>query len=139
VKNFYGQAYRLRSKVTQKYLRNSVLLPYRKLGRQNGAKFGQAKRGENRAEFSLQSRLFHDRETIFGQHRRMPDEHYLALRQADQARTDFAIIETELEALHARLARMPTRADLARAALGIMFCTAVLVIAWFEVFWRHCL
>jgi hypothetical protein len=58
----------------------------------------------------------------------------LALRQADQARTDFAIVETELEALHPRLARMPTRADLARTALGIMFCSAVLVIAWFEVF-----
>jgi hypothetical protein len=59
----------------------------------------------------------------------MPDDPAtrLALRQADQARCDFAIIETELEALHARLARMPTRADLARAALGIMFCTAVLV------------
>jgi hypothetical protein len=33
------------------------------------------------------------------------------LRQADQARTDFAIIQTELEALHARLARMPTRGE----------------------------
>jgi hypothetical protein len=31
---------------------------------------------------------------------------------------------------------MPTRADLARAALGIIFCSAALVIARFEVFWR---
>jgi hypothetical protein len=69
----------------------------------------------------------------------MPDEHYLALRQADPARTDFAIIETELEAIHARLARMPTRGDLARAALGIIFCAATLVIGWFELFWRQCL
>jgi hypothetical protein len=42
----------------------------------------------------------------------VPDdpESYLTLRQADQARTDFAIIETELEA-----------ADLAPATLLIAF------------------
>jgi ABC-type transport system involved in cytochrome c biogenesis permease component len=57
----------------------------------------------------------------------MPDRDIrLALRQADQASTDFAILETEIEAIHARLARMPTRADLARAALGIIFCTALI-------------
>jgi hypothetical protein len=54
----------------------------------------------------------------------MPDDS-LTLRQIGQTRTDFAIIEDELEAIHARLARMPTRADLARAVLGIIFCTAV--------------
>jgi hypothetical protein len=32
----------------------------------------------------------------------MPDEHSLTLRQADQARSDFAFIETELETIHAR-------------------------------------
>jgi hypothetical protein len=71
----------------------------------------------------------------------MPDtpETRVTLRQADQARTDFAIIETELEAIHAQLARMPTRSDLARAALGIIFCTAVLVPLGIELFWRHCL
>ena len=42
--------------------------------------------------------------------------------------TDFAIIETELEAIYARLARMATRADLARTALGIIFATIGLVI-----------
>jgi hypothetical protein len=49
----------------------------------------------------------------------VPDdpERHLTLRQADQARTDFAIIETGLESIHARLAVMPTRMDLARAAL----------------------
>jgi hypothetical protein len=48
----------------------------------------------------------------------VPDntEQRLTLPQAEQARTDFAIIETELEAIHARLAVMPTRIDLARAA-----------------------
>jgi hypothetical protein len=55
----------------------------------------------------------------------MPDEHAFTLRQIGQTRTDFAIIEAELEAIHARLARVPTRGDLALAALGIIFCTAV--------------
>jgi hypothetical protein len=72
----------------------------------------------------------------------MPDDEQrlqIALRQADQARTDFAAIESDLEMIMARLARVPTRMELARAALGIIFCTAMIVIAWFELFWRHCL
>jgi hypothetical protein len=49
----------------------------------------------------------------------MPDEDTarLTLRQADQARTDFAIIEDELEAIHARLARLPSRGELWRVCL----------------------
>jgi hypothetical protein len=63
----------------------------------------------------------------------MPDEHSLTLRH--QTRTDFAVIEDELEALHARLARVPTRSDLARAALGIIFSTAVVttLLGWWLV------
>jgi hypothetical protein len=48
----------------------------------------------------------------------MPDEHQLTLRQADQARTDFAIIEDDLEAIYARLAKMPTRSETLKLALG---------------------
>jgi len=68
----------------------------------------------------------------------MPDdpEPYLTLRQADRARTDFAIIEDDIEALHARLARMPTKGDLATAALGI-FCTVTLTLLGIAVFWPH--
>jgi hypothetical protein len=40
----------------------------------------------------------------------MPDENILTLRQADQARTDFALIESNLEFLAGQLARVPTRA-----------------------------
>jgi hypothetical protein len=58
-------------------------------------------------------------------------ESRLTLRQADQARADFAIAETELEAIHARL---PTRTGLARATLIGMLGGASLVIAWIEVF-----
>jgi hypothetical protein len=44
-------------------------------------------------------------------------ERYLTLRQADQARTDFAIIEDELEAIYARVARLPSRGELWRVCL----------------------
>jgi hypothetical protein len=65
----------------------------------------------------------------------MPDpEIRLTLRQVDQARTDFAIIEHELE-IYPRLARIPTRVELARTALAIIFGTAGLVIL-FELLWR---
>jgi hypothetical protein len=67
------------------------------------------------------------------------DEQRFTLHQVDQARTDFAIIEDNLEAIYARLVRIPTRMELARAALGIIFCTTMIVIAWLELFWRHCL
>jgi hypothetical protein len=66
----------------------------------------------------------------------MPDEHSLALRQADQARNDFAAIESDLQFVMAQLARLPTRGDLAKAALGIIISTAALVILWAEAFWH---
>ena len=50
----------------------------------------------------------------------------LTLRQADQARTDFAIIEDDLEAIYARLAQMPTRSETLKLALG---CLAAVVVA----------
>jgi hypothetical protein len=67
----------------------------------------------------------------------MPNVHHLTLRQTDQARTDFAIIEDHLEAIYARLARVPTRVELAWTALMGMIGGAGLVILWFEMFWRH--
>jgi hypothetical protein len=45
----------------------------------------------------------------------MPDQNILTLRQADQARTDFALIN--LEFLASQLARLPTRAYLCRMLL----------------------
>ena len=81
----------------------------------------------------------------------MPDEHPIAapsaprgaealtLRQADQARTDFAAIESDLEAIMERLSRLPTRKELALRPLYIMVGSAGLVIARIELFWRHCL
>jgi hypothetical protein len=45
-------------------------------------------------------------------------EHRLTLRQADQARTDFAIIEDDLEAIYARLAKIPMRSETLKLALS---------------------
>jgi hypothetical protein len=66
----------------------------------------------------------------------MPDENILTLRQADQARTDFAAIQSDLQFIAGQLARLPTRRDLAKTALGIIISTAALVILWAEAFWR---
>jgi hypothetical protein len=66
----------------------------------------------------------------------MSDERILKLQQADQARTDFALIESNLEFISGQFARLPTRRDLAMAALGIIMSTAALVILWAEAFWR---
>jgi hypothetical protein len=66
----------------------------------------------------------------------MPDRNILTLRQADQARTDFALIESNLEFLAGRLARAPTRGDLAKAALGIIFCSAVFTTLFVWIAWH---
>jgi hypothetical protein len=50
-----------------------------------------------------------------------------ALRQADQARTDFAAIESELEVIQVQLARLPTHRGLTKTALGIIFTTMSLL------------
>jgi hypothetical protein len=48
------------------------------------------------------------------------------LRQADQARTDFAAVAFDLEVIQKQLARLPTRRELAGTALGIIFATMML-------------
>jgi hypothetical protein len=73
---------------------------------------------------------------VFGHNVHMSDENILTLRQADQARTDFALIESNLEFLAGQLARVPTRGDLAKAALGIIFCTAVFTTLFVWIVWH---
>jgi hypothetical protein len=46
-----------------------------------------------------------------------PSEHALTLRQPDQAKTDFALLESNLELVMSQLARVPTRAYLCRTLL----------------------
>jgi hypothetical protein len=60
------------------------------------------------------------------------------LRQADQARTDFAIIEDELEAIHKRLSQLPTRNEVWRAAMLGMLGGAVAAVTLIETFARAC-
>ena len=68
----------------------------------------------------------------------MPDnpETRLTLRQADQARTDFAAIESDLKLLMQLIAQLATAADLWRATLLIAFVAAVLGIVGIEGLWR---
>jgi hypothetical protein len=47
----------------------------------------------------------------------MSEEYPLTLRQANQARTDFAAIEGDLQFIMSQLARVPTRAYLCRTML----------------------
>jgi hypothetical protein len=76
---------------------------------------------------------FKDSATLFWHTVSMLDEHQFTLRQIDQARGDLYAIADDLEFLKVQLARLPTRRELARTALGIIFCSAALVILWFEV------
>jgi len=59
------------------------------------------------------------------------------LRRVDQARTDFALIESNLEFIASQLAKQPTRGDLAKTALGIIFCSAVLTTLFVWIAWRR--
>ena len=75
--------------------------------------------------------------TILWHTERMPADPF-TLRQADQARTDFAIIEDELEAIHKRLSQMPTRNEVWRAAMLGMLGGAVAAVTLIEAFARAC-
>ena len=69
-------------------------------------------------------------------------EYRLALRQADKAREDFAILLDELDFLKFQLSRLPTRKEQARTALSIVFATATittLAVLWFTGYWHYCL
>jgi hypothetical protein len=53
-----------------------------------------------------------------GRLRRPPTEYGLTLRQADQARSDFAAIEDGLEFIMAQMSKVPKRRELAWVAAG---------------------
>jgi hypothetical protein len=63
----------------------------------------------------------------------MPDEKLPRFLPAPDISRDLTILRMEVEAIHVWLAQMPTRKILARAALGIIFCTAVVttLFGWF--------
>jgi hypothetical protein len=61
---------------------------------------------------------------------------HLTLRQSDQTRTDFALIESNLEFIASQLAQRPTRGDLDTTALGIIFSTVVLTTLFVWIAWH---
>jgi hypothetical protein len=69
------------------------------------------------------------------------DPERFTLRQAAQARDNFAQVMDELDFVKELIARIPTRRDQAFVPLKIIFgsavLSAVLVIGWIELFWRH--
>lgn len=71
------------------------------------------------------------------------DPERFTLRQAAQARDDFAQIMDELDFVKELIARLPTRRDQAlvplQTMLGSTVLSAAIVIGWIELFWRHCL
>jgi hypothetical protein len=66
----------------------------------------------------------------------MPDEHQLSLRQADQARADFAAIADDLDFIKGQLARIPTWKELARLMLLAMTSGAALTTVLTLIFLR---
>jgi len=64
----------------------------------------------------------------------MINENSFTLQQIDGARTDYALIEANLESVAKQLGEL--RAYIAKAALGIMVGSAAIVILWAEAFWR---
>ena len=58
----------------------------------------------------------------------MPHGYPLTLHQADQTRTDFTAIESELGIIQAQLARLPKRRELAQTALLATLTGAALVL-----------
>jgi len=69
------------------------------------------------------------------------DPERFTLRQASQARDNFAQIVDEVGFVKALLARLPNSGDQAFTPLRIMLGTAILsagpVILWLVAFWRH--
>ena len=65
----------------------------------------------------------------------MSDERTITLQQVDRLRTDIANLESGLEIIMAQLARHPTKGDLAKAALGLMFSTSVIttLMTWWLI------
>ena len=60
----------------------------------------------------------------------------LALRTADQARTDFAARGGDLEFIMGQLAQLPKRKDLSWVALASFLCGAAFATCVSLIFWR---
>jgi hypothetical protein len=66
----------------------------------------------------------------------MQDERAFTLRQVDQARNYFAVLESDLRFIVGQLAAIPTRREVWRLALLATFSGAALTIALAMAFWH---
>ena len=55
--------------------------------------------------------MLYDRVTVLWHHVRMSHDYLLTLRQADQARADFAAMESDFQFIMAQFGRIPTRKE----------------------------
>ena len=66
----------------------------------------------------------------------MTDEHTSTLAKPLKRAPSSRRSRATLQFVMGQLARLPTRRDLAKTALGIIISAAALVILWAEAFWR---
>jgi hypothetical protein len=69
----------------------------------------------------------------------MPDDHHPLMPRRNPEDIDLGAIKADLEFLIERVSLPPTRKEQALKPLYVMIGSAGLVIAWIELFWRHCL
>jgi len=69
----------------------------------------------------------------------LTDDHRPLMPRRNPEDIDLGAIKTDLEFLIERVARLPTRKERALKPLYVMIGSAGIVIAWIELFWRHCL
>jgi hypothetical protein len=67
----------------------------------------------------------------------MPDDQpFMPRRNSEDI--DLHAIKADLEFLIKRISRLSTRTEQALKPLYVMVGSAGIVIAWIELFWRHC-
>jgi len=69
----------------------------------------------------------------------MPDDYHSPMPRRNPEDIDLGAIKADLDFLMERVARLPTRQEQALKPLYVMLGSAGIVIAWIELFWRHCL
>ena len=69
----------------------------------------------------------------------MPDDYHPPTPRRNAEEIDLAAIKADLEFVIERVSRLPTRTEQALKPLHTMVGSAAIVIAWIELFWRHCL
>ena len=68
----------------------------------------------------------------------MPDDYHPLMPRRDPERVDLGRMQADIEFLIERVARLPTRQEQALKPIYTMIGSAAIVIAWIELFWRHC-